>query len=56
MASDFRPVKHIIILITFTEEEISEEFAKIAVIWFVVESERPAVVEVDGEFAGEAAA
>jgi hypothetical protein len=51
-----RPIENVIVLETFTDEEIPEELAKVRVVGFVVESKRTAVVEVNGEFVGETTA
>lgn len=50
------PVKHVVILKAFTNEQIPEDFPQVAVVGLVVEPKRPGVVEVDGELVGEAAA
>lgn len=47
------PVKDVVVLEPFSDEEVPEEFSEVRVVGLVVESERSAVVEVDGELVGE---
>jgi len=47
------PVENIIVLITFTDEKISEKFSQIGVIRFVIETKSPGVVQKYAEFVGE---
>lgn len=51
-----RPIKDVIVLEALADEQVSEKFTEIRVVGLVVESEGTAVVEVDGEFVGEASA
>lgn len=51
-----RPVEDIVILETFTNEEITEDLSEVRVIWLVVEAEGASVVEVDGKLIGESTA
>ena len=48
------PVEDVVVLESFSNEQISEEFAEVRVVGLVVEAERSAVVEIDGELVGEA--
>jgi hypothetical protein len=41
-----RPVENVVVLESFSNEQISEQFSQVRVVGFVVESQRPAVVEV----------
>ena len=50
------PVKDVIVLESFTNKEITEDLAKVGVVWLVVKAERSGVVEVDGKLIGEATA
>ncbi len=50
------PVKDIVILESFTNEEVTEDLAEVRVIRLVIKTERTSVVEIDGEFVGEATA
>lgn len=50
------PVEDVVVLESFTNEEIAEDLAEVAVVGLVVEAERAGVVEVDGELVGEATA
>ena len=50
------PVEDVIILKSFTNEEITEDLAEVGVIGFIVKTKRAGVVEIDGEFVGEATA
>lgn len=51
-----RPVKDVVVLESLPNEEVPEELSKVRVVGLVVESERPAVVKVDGELVGESSA
>lgn len=51
---DNRPVKDIVVDVALTNKEVSEEFAEVRVVGFVVEPERATVVEVCHEFVREA--
>jgi hypothetical protein len=48
------PVEDVVVLETLTNEEVAEDFTKVRVVGLVVEAKRAGVVEVDGEFVGEA--
>ena len=50
------PVEDIIVLEALTDEEITEDLAKVGIVWLVVESKGSGVVEIDGEFVGEPSA
>lgn len=50
------PVKDVVVLESFPDKEITEELSKVRVVGLVIESERTAVVEVDGKLVGEATA
>jgi hypothetical protein len=50
------PVKDIIVLEAFADEEIAEDLAQVRVVWLVIEAEGTGVVQVDGELVGETAA
>jgi hypothetical protein len=50
------PIKDVVILEPFSNEEITEDFSKVRVVGLVVESKRASVVEIDGELVGEATA
>lgn len=51
-----RPVEHVVVLESLSDEQVSEQLSQVRVIGLVVESERSAVVEVDGELVGETSA
>lgn len=44
-----RPIKDVVVLEAFTDEEVAEELAQVRVIGSVIEAESAAVVEVDAE-------
>jgi hypothetical protein len=46
-----RPIKHVIVRVTFSVEKVSEQLAEVCVIWFVVEPQRSAKVQVSCKFA-----
>jgi hypothetical protein len=48
-------IEDVVVLITFADEEISEELAKVRVVRLVVEAQCTSVVEKDTELVGEAA-
>lgn len=50
------PVEDVVVLETLADEEITENFAQIAVVGLVVETQRASVVQVDGELIGKATA
>ena len=50
------PVKDIVVLEPFTDEEITEDLSKVRVIGLVIESKGTSVVEVNGKFIGESTA
>jgi len=50
------PVEDVIHLVTFTDEEVTEELLEVAVVGLVFEAEGAVVVEVGGELRGEALA
>src|SRR4051812_24262450 len=50
------PVEDIVVLEAFADEEVTENLAQVRVVWLVVETEGPGVVEVNGELVREAAA
>ena len=50
------PVEDVVILEPFPHEEIPEDLAEIGVVRLVVEAQGTGVVQIDGEFAGEAPA
>jgi hypothetical protein len=50
------PVKNVIVLEAFTDEEITEDFAEVRVIRLVIKAEGAGVVQVNGELIGEATA
>ena len=50
------PVKDIVVLEAFADKQVAEELAEVRVVGLVVEAERTAVVEIDCELVGEAAA
>ena len=50
------PVKDVVVLEPFADKQVPEEFSEVRVVGLVVESERTAVVEVDGELVGETSA
>jgi hypothetical protein len=50
------PIKDIVVLEAFSDEEITEELAEVQVIRLVVEAERTRVVQEDSEFVRESAA
>jgi hypothetical protein len=47
------PVEEVIVLESFSDKQVSEQLAEVRVVGLVVESERSAVVEEDGELVGE---
>jgi len=50
------PIEDIVVLEAFTDEEITEDLAKVRVVWLIVETKGAGVVEIDGELIGEATA
>lgn len=50
------PVKYVIVLVSFTDEEIPEELPQVRVIRLVVESQGPSVVQENGKLVREATA
>lgn len=50
------PVEDIVVLESFTHEEITEDFAEVRVVGLIIETEGTSVVEVDGKLVGEATA
>ena len=50
------PIEDVVVLETLAHKEIAENLAQVAVVGLVVEAQRAAVVEVDGELVAEAAA
>jgi hypothetical protein len=52
----YAPVKDVIVLVPFTNEEIPKELPQVRVIRLVVEPQGPSVVQEDGELVGEATA
>jgi len=50
------PIKDVVVLVSFTDEEVPEEFPQVGVIGFVVEPQCPSVVQEYGELIGEATA
>lgn len=50
------PVKNVVVLEVLANKKISEDLAKIAVIWLVIEAKGASVVEVDGKLIREATA
>jgi hypothetical protein len=48
------PIEDIIVLVTFTYEEVSEKFAKVRVVGLVIEAKSAGVVQEDPELVGEA--
>ena len=51
-----RPIKQVVILESLSDKQVSEELSEVRVVGLVVESERSAVIEVDGKLVGEASA
>jgi len=49
----YAPIENVIVLEPFSNEQIPEQLPQVRVVGFVVESQRTAVIEVDGEFVGE---
>ena len=47
------PIEDVVILITFTNEQITEELAEIGIIRFVIEAQSPCVIEENAKFVGE---
>jgi len=50
------PIEDIVVLESFTDEEITENFTEVGVVGLIVETEGTSVVEVDGKLVGEATA
>lgn len=50
------PVKDVVVLEGLAHEQVAEDLAEVGVVGLVVESEGAGVVQVDGEFVGEATA
>jgi hypothetical protein len=50
------PVKNVVVLITFPNEEIVEELVKVGIVGFVIETEGMTVVQKDAKFVGETSA
>jgi len=50
------PVEDVVILVSFTDEEIPEEFPQVGIVRLVVEPQGPSIVQEDGELVGEATA
>lgn len=50
------PVKDVVVLVTFTNEKVTEELAEVRVVRLVIEPQSTGVVEEDAELIGEAAA
>ena len=51
-----RPVKDIVILVTFADEQVPEQFAEVRIIWLVVKAQSTTVVEEDSKLVREATA
>jgi len=49
------PVEYVIVLVSFTDEEIPKELSQVRVVRLVVEPQSPSVVQKDGKLVGEAA-
>jgi hypothetical protein len=47
------PVEDVIVVVSFTNKQVTEKLSEIAVVWFIVETEGTCVIEVNGEFVGE---
>jgi hypothetical protein len=50
------PVEDVVVLESFTDEKIPEEFAQVSVIGFIIESQRPSIIQEDGKFIGKSPA
>ena len=50
------PVEDVVVLEALTDEEVAEDLAEVRVVRLVIEAEGTGVVQVDGEFIGEATA
>lgn len=50
------PVEHVVVLERLTDKEIPEDLPQVGVVGLVVKTQRPGVVEVDGELVRESAA
>lgn len=50
------PIENVVVLVSFTDEEIPEELPQVRVVGLVVKSQGPSVVQEDGELVGEATA
>lgn len=50
------PVKHVIILVSLADKQVTEEFTQVGIIGLVVEAERTAVVEEDSKLVRETTA
>jgi len=48
------PVEDVVVLVSFADEEVTEELPQVRVVGLVVESQGPGVVQEDGELVGEA--
>lgn len=51
-----RPIEDVVVLKALADEQVTEQLAQVRIVGLVIESQRPAVVEVDGELVGETAA
>ena len=50
------PVKHVIILESFTDKQVTEDLAEVRVVRLVIETEGTSVVQVDGKLVGKSTA
>lgn len=50
------PVENVVVLERLANEQVTEDLAKVGVVGLVIETKRTGVVQVDGEFVGEATA
>ena len=49
------PIEDVIVLEPFANKQITEDLAEVRIVWLVIKAKGASIVEVDGEFVGEAA-
>ena len=47
------PIKDIVILVALTNEEITEEFAQIGIVWLIIEAKSASIIQEDAKLGGE---
>lgn len=46
------PIEDVVVLESFTDKEIAEEFAQVGVVRLIIETQRTSIIQEDGEFIG----